>query len=264
MQDAMALAREIAGSLRALPDLVAIALSGSQAGGADDEWSDLDLVVYASAPVPPDVRIAGLSAVATDVANVDFWGPATVGRSHMADVPIDVTFFDVTWMESHLRSVLEDHRAQLGYTTAFVYTVHHGSIVHDPSGWLARMQAKTATYPDQLALNIIDFNWPVLRDTPHSYREQLIAAVRRGDLVSVNHRVAQLLSSYFDVLFAFNRVFHPGEKRLLARARHLCPALPENFEAQVAAVALAHEDVVSRVDAILDSAERILRSSSLP
>jgi hypothetical protein len=58
-------------------------------------------------------------------------------------------------------------------------------------------------------------------------------AQSRGDLVSVNHRVAALLASYFDVLFALNRVLHPGEKRLLAFAAKNCPLLPKDIPATI-------------------------------
>ena len=58
------------------------------------------------------------------------------------------------------------------------------------------------------------------------YLKQIRTAVVRVDPVSLNHRVAAWLASYFDILFAINGRFHPGEKRLLIYAEEL-PILPE-------------------------------------
>ncbi len=66
-----------------------------------------------------------------------------------------------------------------------------------------------------------------------SWRHQLDAALRRGDAVSANHRAAAFLASWFDLLFALNRQPHPGEKRLIAHARTLCPDRPEAMEATI-------------------------------
>lgn len=259
MEGGRALATEVAREFGAIPSVVAVALAGSHAGGGVDGRSDLDLVVYTAEPLSAELRLDTLSRFAGDVSNVDFWGPATVGRTNATGVPLDVTFFESSWMEAHLRSVLDEHQARLGYTTAFLYTVQNGESLHDPSGWLARMVAwVNLDYPEALARNIIGLNWPVLRDSPHSYREQLSAAVARDDVVSVNHRIAALLASYFDVLFAANRVYHPGEKRLVAHAERVCKLLPDNFAIDVTAVAMANGDVVANVDALLDSAERLL------
>ena len=63
--------------------------------------------------------------------------------------------------------------------------------------------------------------------------DQIKKAVQRGDLVSVNHRVAAFLASYFDILFALNRVLHPGEKRLLDLAETLCSQRPVDLHEQI-------------------------------
>ena len=42
--------------------------------------------------------------------------------------------------------------------------------------------------------------------------------------------MSAILASYFDVLFAYNRVYHPGEKRLVPYASALCRSLPCDME----------------------------------
>jgi len=77
-------------------------------------------------------------------------------------------------------------------------------------------------------------NLPVLGGTIQSYEQQIRSAFRRRDRVSLNHRTAAWLASYFDLLFAANRRFNPGEKRLLAQAQAL-PTTPEWMAADVEA-----------------------------
>jgi hypothetical protein len=62
--------------------------------------------------------------------------------------------------------------------------------------------------------------------------QQIAAAIRRNDTVSINHRVAAWLASYFDIIFAVNSRFHPGEKRLLSQIAEL-PDLPDGAIADV-------------------------------
>lgn len=52
-----------------------------------------------------------------------------------------------------------------------------------------------------------------------SYDAQIKKAFVRKDMVSVNHRTAAFLESYFDIIFALNKLTHPGEKRIVQYAR---------------------------------------------
>jgi hypothetical protein len=68
--------------------------------------------------------------------------------------------------------------------------------------------------------------------------------------------VAALLASYFDIVFALNRVLHPGEKRLIAFAHSECTLLPTAMDADIAAVlaaaGMASAEVVVHLTRLLD------------
>jgi hypothetical protein len=119
-------------------------------------------------------------------------------------------------------------------------------------------------YPAPLVKAIIAQNYPVLRRIPPSYLHQLEKAATRGDLVSLNHRTAALLASYFDILFAINRVPHPGEKRLLTQAEALCTRRPRHFREEVEAVlrasATGGHEILETVNQLIDSLDLLLHN----
>jgi hypothetical protein len=105
---------------------------------------------------------------------------------------------------------------------ALCFSIEHSRALWDRSGWFANMQRRLLEgYPKGLARAIVQKNLPVMGAIISSYEEQIRIAFLRQDLVSLNHRVAAWLSSYFDILFAAIRQFHPGEKRLLAYVEEL-------------------------------------------
>jgi hypothetical protein len=68
--------------------------------------------------------------------------------------------------------------------------------------------------------------------------------------------MAELLSSYFDIIFAVNRLPHPGEKRLLTIAEATCKTLPENMVAEVTALLRAagkgEAGLIQQVNGLID------------
>ena len=63
-----------------------------------------------------------------------------------------------------------------------------------------------------------------------AYSSQILKASARNDRVSIVHRTAAFLESYFDIIFAVNKKTHPGEKRLMELCRKNCRILPNRFE----------------------------------
>jgi hypothetical protein len=261
-------AAEIAARYAELPLVEAVALAGSSTTGASDRLSDIDLYVYGADRLPVEARSAMVRSRVPVRAEVDnrFWetgdewdeaGPRG-GLLH-----VDVMFRTQAWIEGELARVLDRHEASVGYTTALWHNVRTSRVLFDRHGWLAMLkQVAARPYPVPLAQAIIARNFPLLRGSFAAYPRQIGRAAERLDAVSVNHRIAALLASYFDVLFALNRVPHPGEKRLLATAARL-PAVPPAMVPQVEALLAtatpsSWSDAERRAELLADGIEALL------
>lgn len=241
-------AAEVAAEYAALPEVLAVALGGSHAAGNGDAGSDLDLYVYSRAEVPLAARreIALRRGHPAEVDN-RWWEPGDEWDERTGGGHVDVMFRRAADMEAHLTALLEGFEAHNGYTTALWHNVRTGEVLFDREGWLAALQRRAdVPYPDGLARAILTRNVPLLRGAFGAYPRQIALVARRGDVVAVNHRVAELLASVFDVLFALNRVPHPGEKRLLALSGRL-PLLPPDFARQVGELLTSGPDTLAEV-----------------
>ena len=214
---------------------LAIAIGGSSAARSDDSLSDIDVYFFTENEASPEKREEIVRKYASVYEIGDYFGPGDEFYSEALGRQIDAMFFDRTWFEEMFRNTWIRHYPSNGYTTAFLYTLKNFEIIYDPSGWLKKLRSELdSPYPDELKRNIVRRNLMLMKYKPFaSYYEQTEKAVRRGDIVSVNHRTAAFLASYFDVLFAINGLLHPGEKRLVQYARKHCHILPENFEQDI-------------------------------
>ena len=98
------------------------------------------------------------------------------------------------------------------------------------------------------------------------YLAQMKAAIARDDLISLNHRVAVWIASYSDILFAVNRRYHPGEKRLLKYMQGL-PSLPENTLEDIPRLCTLagslSSPIIEQVSAMLGKLDRWLQKNGL-
>lgn len=236
-ENSLAIAQLIAERYASLHQVTAIALAGSRGFHSNDEASDVDLYVYSKSEVSLEVRhrIAHEFSNHAEIGN-QFWEPGDEWVDAKTGVAIDVMFRSPDWIEAQLHRVLTHHQASIGYTTCFWHNVKTSYILFDREGWFQQLQRfANQPYPEPLRQAIVNKNFPILKSNLSSYVHQINKAIARRDWVSVNHRMAAILASYFDVLFAINRVPHPGEKRLVAIALQYCPKRPPNMVAQIQA-----------------------------
>ncbi len=259
------LAQYFADQFAQIPSVVAVGQGGSVTSGTIDKDSDIDLYVFTTEPIPVAVRQAIVDQRGASRAdmNLTFWDPGDEWFDAPSGIEIDVMYWDPGWIADQIGNVLVHHYASMGYTTCHWHTMRNMAILSDPNNWLHAIKEKcNVPYPEELRQNIVTKNYPILRSVIPAYTHQIEKALKRGDLVSINHRIAALLASYFDIIFALNRVPHPGEKRLLERAASLCPQQPEKMVPQIETIlqqsAGGITGLMTSLDEWLDNLDQLL------
>ena len=200
-------------NLSRLDGIEAIALAGSRAGEDYDQSSDYDLYVYCSALPEEAARESILEKYCSrrEIGN-SFWeleDDCTLKNG----IDIDIIYRDIARIAADISAVAERFCAHNGYTTCLWYNLMNCRILFDKNNALTGLQNRfRLPYPPQLKRNIIQNNMKLLSGAVPSYDGQIKKALRRGDMVSVNHRLAAFLESYFDIIFALNDCCIP-EKR---------------------------------------------------
>lgn len=259
------LTKRVAAQYAALPAVTAVALAGSQTTQQADALSDIDLYVYSQKAVSLEARreIAEFSSTRVDWNN-QFWESGDEWIDAETGIKVDVMFREMRWIEDQIVRVLNRHEAAVGYSTCFWHNVCLSKPLFDRVGWFADLQLRAnQPYPQRLQQNIIAKNYPVLRGSLSAYPHQIESALRRQDRVSVHHRIAALLASYFDIIFAVNRLPHPGEKRLVQFATQQCERLPANMEGQVNEVLSAETNPLPSIHNLIDGLQQLLQTEGL-
>lgn len=213
-----------------LDHVEALILGGSISTGLLDERSDCDLYAYTRQAIKPELREQILKPRAARLElQREFWEWEDTWIDRNGG-KFEIMYRGCEHAEQEVKKRLHHYEASVGYSTCVLHTLAYGVVLVDRNGWFESLQQRviTTNYPDELVRAVIAKNFPVLGPIISSYEDQIESAFARGDLVSLVHRTAAWLASYFDIVFAVNRRYHPGEKRLLAQAACL-PSSPDNM-----------------------------------
>ena len=214
-----------------LKQVEAIALGGSRAGQDYDQNSDYDVYVYLNSPIDEKTRQIILSNYCSymEIGN-QFWeleDDCVLNNG----IQIELIYRSLESFEQELNTTVFQHKAQNSYTTCMWHNLLHSKILYDPNGRYTSLQkAYQLPYPQKLKKNIIEKQLLLLDHAMPAFSIQIEKAIKRQDLLSMNHRTSEFFASYFDLLFALNEQTHPGEKRMLEYAKANCTLLPKQFE----------------------------------
>lgn len=226
--------QELYEKFKGLEQVEALALGGSRASGNNDEKSDYDLYVYVTANIDDSVREEILSEYCEQMEIGNKYWEYEDNVILKNGVGMDIIYRTVDDFDNFIKFVLEEGHSMNGYTTCFWHNIKTAEIIFDKTGKYTELKKRcNIPYPQKLKKNIIERNMKLLSGVLPSYDKQIKKAFDRHDFVSINHRVAGFLESYFDVIFAVNEMTHPGEKKLVKICREQCKILPERFEENI-------------------------------
>ena len=212
----------------------AMAIGGSRAVKRNDEFSDYDVCVYCTEPVPTEQRVSVLEKYCGSMVLDNHY------REHedvciMEDgTELNIIYRNLDEFLAGIDRVVEHYEVLDGCTTCMWHDLLTGRIAYDKGGLLAAAKEKyQVPYPQKLKDNIISHHMNLIKYGIPSYILQIDKAMKRGDMVNINQSVNRFLSSYFDILFALNEKKHPGEKRLVQVSLDECGILPARFELNI-------------------------------
>lgn len=240
------------------PQVEAIVLGGSRASGNADEKSDYDVYIYLNGEFDEKIREEILSPHCSQMEIGNKYWEYEDNCILNNGVSMDIIYRTIDRFDKFVGYVVNEYFAQNGYTTCFWHNIITSEIIFDRNGKYAEFQKKyDVPYPKQLKENIITKNMKLLNSVLPSYDLQIKKALDRNDYVSVNHRIAGFLASYFDVIFALNEKTHPGEKKLVQICLATCPILPENFEENLNKLLTTAPDEAVIMPTIADMIEKL-------
>ncbi len=239
-----------------------MAVGGSRAVQRNDEYSDYDVYVYCTEPIPTEKRWEVLEKYCGSMVLDNHY------REHedvcmMEDgTELNIIYRNLEEFLAHVAGAAERFKPLDGCTTSMWHSLMTGRIAYDKGGLLAAAKEKyNIPYPQELKNNIINYHMNLIKYGMPSFTAQIRKAVMRGDMVNINFTVQRFLASYFDIIFAMNEKLHPGEKRLVQVCVEECKILPANFEANIRMLLNSmykDQAAVSQVDVITSELENAI------
>ncbi len=224
-----------------------IALGGAHAKGVADPESDLDLYVFAHRILPNEERDRLCQDFDSEIDTIRSWGELASEDGAFIQGGTDFTFQGIKiecWFRDidNISGIVAECQAGVVRRDLVTWTVmgffnhcalsdlHHMIPLDDPAGILVEWQAAVRAYPPKLRATILREHMHAAKFWPENFHYQ--SAVQRQDTIYVMGIVQQVIHNLIQVIFALNKTYFPGEKKLEAALGHLA-ITPPDFGARI-------------------------------
>ena len=194
---------------------LAIGISGSQARGSTDAFSDADICVFVKGNYPSrETRHAAYSALGLGAPiyfDVDF------NTSRGEGFIIEAIRCDFNWVVlENVRLFLSNLDRDFDCAEWLPGGLGIVKAIHDPGNVINKLQSQVPTYPIERSRHRVK---QALKDAHYSLYKMrwLPKAAHRGDIFSFLKYQYLLLEKFFHAIFALNRIWFCDEKRLAER-----------------------------------------------
>lgn len=237
--------RDLVETLKDVPGFQGAVLGGSYARGLARADSDIDLGVYYSDASPLCVQeIREVTTRIPDagkpiVSELFEWGPWVNGGAWLTiqGQRVDLIYRSL----EHLDRVISDaeqgrHELHFGQQPPFGYfsptylgELSIAVILFDPSGQIARLQGRVASYPELLRQRVVqDYLWSV----EFALRAFASKFAHRGDVYLTASTIARCAHALLLVLFALNHRYPVNDKTALPEASGF-PRCPPDLQNRI-------------------------------
>lgn len=220
-----------------------IALGGAHVKGAQDAHSDVDLYLFAREALRAEQRAELCRQFSQEIHTVTGWGEGDEFVQAGTDFYLGEQKVEC-WLRhsDYISDIITECKQGVVRRDDVTWTVmgffnhctlsdlHNMQPLDDPYGVLARWQAEVREYPPRLRETILNTHLRAAKFWPDNFH--YITAVERRDVIYVMGIVQQVVHNLIQVIFALNRAYFPGEKKL-ALAMERLAIMPERFTERI-------------------------------
>lgn len=226
------IAKEMAALYQQNPKVQAVLLAGSVSRGWEDKHSDIELTIFWSDLPTDEDRMNPIQAINGSIIDFHPFEEEEWAESYLTpqNVKLEISSFLTSTAEKWIHEIVEefeiDYGKQCMASSVFYGQSLYGELV------INELKKKVETYPDQLAINMIEENLALWNRWNNRY-----ALLDRKDWIMLYDLMSGVQKKLLGTLFGLNKLYihHPSFK-WMHKYSEIFTIKPENLDDRLSAI----------------------------